>query len=119
MREECKHFQSRTYASGEVARFCVLDLAPEAPWRCPDNCPRYERRLADAGWQHGKLVETPVEQEPEGPTGDIADLLTSAEQIVDLAAPEALSEARERSRREDRSQRRDGGSWRGLFRRRR
>jgi hypothetical protein len=28
MREECKHFQSRTYASGEVARFCVLDLAP-------------------------------------------------------------------------------------------
>ncbi len=53
MREECKHFQSRTYASGEVARFCVLDLAPEAPWRCPDNCPRYERRLADVGWVHG------------------------------------------------------------------
>ena len=48
MREECKHFQSRTYASGEVARFCVLDLAPEAPWRCPADCASYERRLADA-----------------------------------------------------------------------
>ena len=24
MREDCKHFQSRTYPSGEVARFCVL-----------------------------------------------------------------------------------------------
>ena len=48
MREECKHFQSRTYSDGEVARFCVLDLAPEAPWRCPDDCSRYERRLADA-----------------------------------------------------------------------
>ena len=48
MREECKHFQSRTYSSGEVARMCELDLAPEAPWRCPDECPAFERRLADA-----------------------------------------------------------------------
>ena len=31
MREECKNYQSRTYASGEVARICTLDLAPEAP----------------------------------------------------------------------------------------
>ena len=64
MREECKHFQSRTYASGEVARFCVLDLAPEAPWRCPDNCPSYHRRLADVGWVHGSLVEPALEDEP-------------------------------------------------------
>ena len=64
MREECKHFQSRTYACGEVARFCVLDLAPEAPWRCPENCPSYERRLADVGWVHGSLVEPAIEDEP-------------------------------------------------------
>ena len=57
MREECVHFQSRTYASGEAARFCRLDLAPEAPWRCPENCPSYRRRLADVGWVHGSLVE--------------------------------------------------------------
>jgi hypothetical protein len=118
MREECKHFQSRTYASGEVARFCVLDLAPEAPWRCPDNCPRYVRRLADAGWQHGKLIEPPIEDEPDAPAGDIASLLTSAEQIVDLATPDALSEAREREAREERQQSR-GGGLRGFFRRRR
>ena len=55
MREDCKHFQSRTYASGEIARFCVLDLAPEAPWRCPDDCPSYERRLADVTSTHGSL----------------------------------------------------------------
>jgi hypothetical protein len=116
MREECKHFQSRTYASGEVARFCVLDLAPEAPWRCPDNCPRYERRLADAGWQHGDLVDPPVEQEPDEPAGDIADLLEQAEQVVDAAAPSALSEARERERREQaRENRGSGFKW---FRRR-
>ena len=39
MREECKHFQSRTYDSGEVARFCSLDLAPEAPWQVPGRLP--------------------------------------------------------------------------------
>ena len=96
MREECKHFQSRTYASGEVARFCVLDLAPEAPWRCPDNCPRYQRRLADAGWPHGKLVAPAVEDEPEGNREDIASLLDAAEAVVESAAPRALAEARQR-----------------------
>ncbi len=64
MREECIHFQSRTYASGEAARFCVLDLAPEAPWRCPENCPSYHRRMADVGWVHGSLVEPAIEEEP-------------------------------------------------------
>jgi hypothetical protein len=38
MREECKNFESRTYANGETVRKCNLDLAPEAPWRCPDPC---------------------------------------------------------------------------------
>ena len=52
MREECKHFQSRTYKSGEVARFCVLGNAPDQPWSCPENCVTYERRLADVGWSH-------------------------------------------------------------------
>ena len=74
MREECKHFQSRTYASGEVARFCVLDLAPEAPWRCPENCPSYHRRLADVGWVHGSLVEPAIEDEPGAGGDDVAAL---------------------------------------------
>jgi hypothetical protein len=100
MREECKHFQSRTYKSGEVARFCVLDLAPEAPWRCPAGCPRYERRLADAGWEHGGLVEPPLEEEPDVPPELIGPLLDSAEDIVNAAVPSALADVRrEQSRR--------------------
>ena len=82
MREECTHFQSRTYASGEVARFCVLDLAPEAPWRCPENCPSYHRRMADVGWVHGSLVEPALEEEPGQNGEDVAELLGSAEEIV-------------------------------------
>jgi hypothetical protein len=96
MREECKHFQSRTYSSGEVARFCVLDLAPEAPWRCPENCPCYERRLADAGWTHGKLVEPKLEEEPEMEGTEVASLLDAAELVVEQVAPSALAEARAR-----------------------
>ncbi len=106
MREECKHFQSRTYASGEVARFCVLDLAPEAPWRCPDDCPSYERRLADAGWVHGSLVEPAIEDEPDVPAGeDVVGLLENAEEIVNEVAPDALAEARRRDAREARKSR--------------
>ena len=87
MREECTHFQSRTYASGEAARFCVLDLAPEAPWRCPENCPSYHRRMADVGWVHGSLVEPAIEDEPGGGGEDVAELLGSAEDIVNEVAP--------------------------------
>ncbi|MGD0942777.1 MAG: hypothetical protein ABR972_00655 [Acidimicrobiales bacterium] len=103
MREDCRHYQSRTYASGEVARFCVLDMAPDAPWRCPENCPVYERRLADAGWTQAKVTEPALEQEPaDVSAADAADLLEDAEEIVSAVAPEALAEAAERERKEER-----------------
>ena len=74
----------------------MLDLAPEAPWRCPENCPCYERRLADAGWTHGKLVEPKLEEEPDMEGTEIASLLDAAEMVVEQAAPGALAEARAR-----------------------
>jgi hypothetical protein len=103
MREECVHFQSRTYASGEVARFCVLNLAPEAPWRCPENCPQYRRRMADVGWVHGSLVEPKLEEEPGSGGTDAAEILESAEDIVNDAAPEILDEVRAEDARRERS----------------
>ena len=103
MREECVHFQSRTYASGEAARFCRLDLAPEAPWRCPENCPSYKPRMADVGWVHGSLVEPAREDEPEGDGAAIAELLDSAEDIVNEVAPDVLEEVRAEDARRDRS----------------
>ena len=106
MREECKHFQSRTYDSGEVARFCSLDLAPEAPWRCPDNCPSYARRLADVGWAHGSLVEPKLEPMPDVPGEEAARLLNQAEDIVNAAGPEVLADVEEQERKEQRHERR-------------
>ncbi len=109
MREECKNFQSRTYPSGEVARFCILDLAPEAPWRCPDNCPSYARRLADVGWVHGSLVEPPLEDEPNLPGEQVAEVLDWAEDIVNDVAPDILAEVRaEDAKREAK----EGRFWR-------
>jgi hypothetical protein len=110
MREECKHFQSRTYSSGEVARFCELDLAPEAPWRCPDDCPSYEARLADAGWVHGSLVEPAVEEEPEPGNPQMLEMLDEAEDIVNAVAPEALAEV-ERTRAAERPARSGRRRW--------
>lgn len=102
MREECKHFQSRTYGSGEVARFCVLDLAPEAPWRCPEDCASYERRLADVAWNHGSLVSPAAEEEPPGVGEEAMAALDYAEEIVSSAVPEALEEVRRNEERASR-----------------
>jgi hypothetical protein len=92
MREDCRHFARRTYDDGETARFCVLDLAPEAPWRCPENCPQYERTVIDATFVEGSLAPTEVEAEPDEPAEAIADLLDDAERIVDEAEPEVARE---------------------------
>jgi hypothetical protein len=112
MRVECKHFESRTYAHGETVRKCHLDLAPEAPWRCPDACPHFERRLADAAWAHGSMVAPPTPPEPPGVgEGDaVAALLDAAEEIVNSAGPAVLAEVEA-----DRARARPW--WRRIFRR--
>jgi hypothetical protein len=115
MRQDCKHFESRTYRNGETVRKCDLDLAPEAPWRCPDNCPRYERRMADVNWAHGSLVtpKTPDEPLDALDRGDdsVARLLDEAEEIVNAAGPDIMAQVHA-------EQQRGGGSrWR-LWRRR-
>ena len=102
MRTDCKHYESRTYSSGEAVRKCVLDLAPEAPWRCPADCPRYERRMIDAGWQYGSLTKgmEPSPPEPEVEmNADVAALLDEAEDIVNAAGLELLDERDRKAKR--------------------
>lgn len=115
MRVECKFFESRTYPTGEVVRKCDLDLAPEAPWRCPDDCAAYQPRLADVNWSHGSLIlpETPPEPEGLGTDPSIGALLDEAENIVNSVAEHVRAEVD--AEREAREQRRRKG-W---FRRRR
>lgn len=114
MREECKHFQSRTYSSGEVARFCVLGNAPDQPWSCPEDCVTYERRLADVGWVHGSLVHRPVETEPapEVPIEERRALLEQANEIIDAIAPELEAQRRAEVGSQARRGRRGWRRWR-------
>ena len=98
MREDCKNFESRTYDDGETVRKCNLDLAPEAPWRCPENCHAYEPRLADVDWVHADLVSPATPAEPEDLEG-VAELLDEAEDAVNAVAPDVLREFEPQARR--------------------
>ena len=114
MRIECKHFESRTYRNGETVRKCDLDLAPDAPWRCPDDCPKYERRLADRSWTYGSLVTPPTPDEPASVAdGSAAKVLDEAEDHLNAVGAVVMAEveaerARQRARR----------GWRRFFGRR-
>ena len=93
MRTECKHFESRTYANGDAVRKCNLDLAPDAPWRCPDTCDRYERRLADVAWVHGSAITPPTPEEVPGlDDGSAAAVLDEAEAIVNAVGLDLMAQ---------------------------
>lgn len=112
MRQDCKYFESRTYRNGETVRKCDLDLAPEAPWRCPDGCTSYARRLVDVNWKHGTLVTPPTPDEPldalDRADGSVAAVLDEAEEIVNAIGPAVLAELHGKPK---------GGRLRRIFRR--
>ncbi len=59
--------------------------------------------MADVGWVHGSLVEPALEEEPGAGGADVAELLGSAEDIVNEVAPDVLDEVRAEDARRDRS----------------
>jgi hypothetical protein len=109
MREDCRHFQSRTYDTGEVARFCVLNLAPEAPWRCPTDCAKYQPDIIDGSFVVGSLVRPPVESEPDEPAEEVSTVLSEASAIVTAAGPAIVA---------DIERERDSRRWWQIWRRR-
>lgn len=121
MQEGCKYFESRSYPNGETVRKCDLDLAPEAPWRCPEGCPSYTPRLADVNWAHGTLVTPPTPPEPASvAAGDpsIAALLDEVEDIVNAVVVQTRAEVdAERGQHPSRSG--GGAGWKSWFKRRR
>ena len=99
MRTDCRHYESRTYPSGDIVRRCRLDLAPEAPWRCPENCSGYARRTVDVAWNYGSLGHTQsVAPEPE-PGAEAAAVLDAAEDIVNEAGRDLIAEMEQRESR--------------------
>jgi len=104
MRQDCKYFESRSYPSGDTVRKCDLDLAPEAPWRCPDDCESYTPRLADVNWKHGSLITPPTPDEPSslGEDPSIGALLDEAEEIVRSAGADIVADIEDERAAEER-----------------
>ena len=122
MRADCKHYETRTYASGEVARMCRLDLAPDAPWRCPADCPKFARRTYDAGWTVGSLHPRETPPVPATLDDGAAALLDAAEEVVNAVGPKVVADVhrtRAASRIEERPPWFRRFAWRGFLRRRR
>jgi len=114
MRVNCKHYETRTYGNGDTVHMCRLDLAPEAPWRCPDDCPKFETRTFDAGWTQGSLARKSLPPDPPRLDADTTFLLDQAEDIVNAAGQGIHDDvARERANRDESQPR-----WKRFFRRR-
>ena len=114
MRINCRHYESRTYPNGDTVRKCDLDLAPEAPWRCPENCPSFTPRVVDMGWDHGSLAPDLSAPEPTsvGEDDSVAALLDAAEDVVNDAGPRIIAELEDEQAKQRRG-------FLGRFRRRR
>jgi hypothetical protein len=44
VRTDCRHYQSRSIATGDVLQHCKLDVAQTEPFACPDDCLFFEPR---------------------------------------------------------------------------
>lgn len=95
MREDCKFFQRRLSPAGDTVSFCALDLAPEAPWRCPEECRRYEKVLG------GREAPRDAQGDEAQLAAGAAGVLGSAEEIIGRLAPEleAEEQRQEKARR--------------------
>jgi hypothetical protein len=62
VRQDCRHYSTRTTTSAEIVQRCRVDMAEIAPFACPEHCIFFEpRSITDAGWQRF---------EPNGDDGD-------------------------------------------------
>ncbi len=51
VRVDCRHYSSRTVATGDLLERCRLGANEEAPFACPEGCVFFEPRpISDAGW---------------------------------------------------------------------
>ncbi|MFZ6004200.1 MAG: hypothetical protein ACOYXM_09735 [Actinomycetota bacterium] len=65
VREDCRHYSTRTTGSGEVVQRCRVDMAEAAPFACPEGCLFFEpRSITDAGWSRfGRTDDAPEDDQ--------------------------------------------------------
>ena len=51
VREDCRHYSTRSTPAGDVLQRCRLGANEEMPFACPDDCVFFEpRAITDTGW---------------------------------------------------------------------
>lgn len=52
VRDDCRHYASRSTGGGDLVQRCRLSVNEEAPFACPVDCLFFEpRNLSDTGWE--------------------------------------------------------------------
>ena len=52
VREDCRHYSTRTMPSGDMVQRCRVDMAEVTPFACPLDCLFFEARpIPEVGWQ--------------------------------------------------------------------
>ena len=103
MRTDCKNYESRSLRTGDSVQRCRLALAPQAPWRCPADCPSFSPRPLDLAWEDGGEPARRPTDEPEL-TDAAFDILAQAESLLaeagnSIRAEEAAKAAKKTRRR--------------------
>lgn len=102
MRTDCKHYFRKTTQSGGVVEQCAIGRAPDAPERCPEGCPFFEKRqISHAGFVYGSLTPE-AEPEDEPNTGEMAvldDLKSFMDEISDDVVRQEEQSRRSKPRR--------------------
>jgi hypothetical protein len=106
MRRDCTHYRSRTFPNGESVSSCELDLAPDAPWRCPENCPAYEKRQVErVGWEGVHHADPEPADEPPNLEG-AASVLSETEAILNMIGPRVSKQMESKRRKQERKEQR-------------
>lgn len=51
VRDDCRHYSTRSTTSGDVLQRCRLGMAEDMPFACPEDCLFFEpRAITDTGW---------------------------------------------------------------------
>lgn len=51
VRDDCRHYATRTTESGDVLQRCRLSVNEDMPFACPDDCLFFEpRAISGRGW---------------------------------------------------------------------
>ena len=51
VRRDCRHYSSRSTATGDVLHRCRLGVNEDMPFACPEDCLFFEpRHVTDTGW---------------------------------------------------------------------